>query len=87
LTASNEELARRRYMDFQKMGETVSYETVLAEIVGRNIRDSNREIAPLKMASDAIHIDSTNLKIQEVVDKILTIVNDRLSRCFTGLPG
>jgi cytidylate kinase len=74
-------------MDFQKMGETVSYETVLAEIVGRNIRDSNREIAPLKMASDAIHIDSTNLKIQEVVDKILTIVNDRLSRCFTGLPG
>lgn len=87
LTASDEELARRRYIDLQKAGESVSYETVLADIIERNIRDSTREIAPLKMAPDAICIDSTNMKIQEVVDKILSIVNDRLSRCFTGSPG
>lgn len=87
LTASNEELARRRYLDLQRMGESISYETVLADIVERNIRDSTRNIAPLKMAPDAICIDSTNLKIQEVVNKILSIVNDKLSGCFTGSPG
>ncbi|MBC7320831.1 (d)CMP kinase [bacterium] len=78
LTASNEELARRRYKDLQKMGEKVSYETVLAEIIERNIRDSTREIAPLKPAPDAVYIDSTNLKIQEVIDKILSVVKDKI---------
>ncbi|MCX7796279.1 MAG: (d)CMP kinase [bacterium] len=78
LTASNEELARRRYKDLQKMGEKVSYETVLAEIIERNARDSTREIAPLRPASDAVYIDSTNLKIQEVIDKILSVVRDRI---------
>lgn len=87
LSASNEELARRRYIDLQRLGEAVSYETVLADIIERNTRDSTREVSPLKMAPDAIFIDSTNMKIQEVVDRILSAVNDRLSKCFTGLPG
>lgn len=78
LTASNEELARRRYRDLQRIGEKVSYETVLAEIIERNVRDSTREIAPLKPASDAIYIDSTNLKIQEVIDKILSVVRNKV---------
>ncbi len=78
LTASNEELARRRYKDLQKMGERIPYEVVLAEIIERNIRDSTREIAPLKPAPDAIYIDSTNLKIQEVIDKILLVVKDKI---------
>lgn len=78
LTASNEELARRRYRDLQRIGEKVSYETVLAEIIERNVRDSTREIAPLKPAPDAIYIDSTNLKIQEVIDKILSVVRNKV---------
>jgi len=87
LTASNEELAKRRYNDLQKMGEKISYETVLAEIIERNTRDSTREIAPLKAAPDAVYIDSTNLKIQEVVDRILLVVKDKVMECSTGLPG
>lgn len=78
LTASNEELARRRYRDLQKMGERVSYETVLAEIIERNMRDSTREIAPLKPAPDAVYIDSTNLNIQDVIDRVLSVVKDKI---------
>jgi len=69
------------------MGEKISYETVLAEIIERNTRDSTREIAPLKAAPDAVYIDSTNLKIQEVVDRILLVVKDKVMECSTGLPG
>lgn len=78
LTASNEELARRRYKDLQKIGEMVSYETILAEIIERNTRDSTRSIAPLRPAPDAVCIDSTSLKVQEVVDKILLVVKEKV---------
>lgn len=87
LTASNEELARRRYKDLEMLGEKATYESVLVDIIERNTRDSTRSIAPLKSAPDAICINSTNMKIQEVVDKILGIVEEKISKCFTGLPG
>jgi cytidylate kinase len=87
LTASNEELARRRYKDLKMLGEKVTYESVLTDIIERNTRDSTRKIAPLKSAPDAICIDSTNMRIQEVVDNILNIVGEKISRCSTGLRG
>jgi cytidylate kinase len=77
LTASNEELARRRYKDLELLGERVTYESVLADIIERNTRDTTRKIAPLVPASDAICIDSTNMKIQEVVNSILSIIEGK----------
>ncbi len=53
-------------------GEKISLEQVLTEVKERDHRDSTRAIAPLKKAEDAIEIDSSNLSINEVVDKMLS---------------
>jgi len=73
LTASIEERARRRFEELQAKGQTVNLEAIKNEIALRDKQDSEREIAPLKQADDAILIDSTNLQIAEVVEKILTL--------------
>ena len=73
LTASIEERARRRFEELQAKGQTVNLDAIKNEIVLRDKQDSEREIAPLKQADDAILIDSTNLQIAEVVEKILTL--------------
>lgn len=74
LDASAEERARRRLKQNQEKGISGSYEEVLKSIMDRDERDKNRKIAPLRQAEDAIYIDSTNMSIEEVVDKIVKIV-------------
>ncbi len=74
LDASAEERARRRLKQNQEKGISGSYVKVLESIMDRDERDKNREIAPLKQAEDAIYIDSTNMTIEEVVDKIVKII-------------
>ncbi len=73
LTASVEERARRRVIQ-----ENVDYETILKDIQERDFKDSNRELAPLKQASDAILLDTTSLTIDDVVEKIINLVNERI---------
>ena len=73
LTASIEERARRRFEELQAKGQTADLAAVKKEIALRDKQDSEREFAPLKQAEDAILIDSTNLMIDEVVGKILTL--------------
>ena len=75
LDATPEERARRRFKQNQEKGINSNYEEILSEIKIRDERDMTREISPLKKASDAIYIDSTNLSIDEVVYKILEIAN------------
>ena len=77
LDASPEERATRRMKQNQEKGIETSYEEVLRNIIDRDKRDSNREIAPLKRADDAIYIDSTNMTIEEVARDIMKIVNDK----------
>ncbi len=77
LDASQEERAKRRVKQNQEKGITTSYEEVLKNIIDRDKRDSTREIAPLKQAEDAIYIDSTNMTIEEVVNKIVGIIKER----------
>lgn len=77
LDASPEERAIRRMKQNQEKGIETSYEEVLKNIIDRDKRDSNREIAPLKRADDAIYIDSTNMTIEEVAREIMEIVNDK----------
>lgn len=71
LTASAEERARRRYQQLQEKGIDANFDRLLAGIEARDERDSNRAVAPLKPADDAIVLDSTRMNIQEVFNKVL----------------
>ena len=55
-------------------GTKLDYEQVLKEIIERDTRDSNRAIAPLKQADDAIYVDSSKMTIDEVTNKIIEII-------------
>ena len=70
LTATPEARAERRYKELKNRGLSVDYSTILEDIIKRDYIDSHREIDPLKKAEDAIEIDTTNLTIEEVVEKI-----------------
>lgn len=74
LTANAEERARRRYLQLKEKGEAVTLSSLLEEIRARDGRDTNRSIAPLKPADDAIILDSTTMTIEQVLEKILSEV-------------
>lgn len=77
LSASPEERARRRCEQLEGQGESVDYDRVLTEIRQRDERDRNRDVAPLKKADDAVEIDTTQLTIDEVVDRIVELARER----------
>jgi len=70
LTASTEARARRRHRELLERGQNSSLETVLADLKRRDEMDIHRTISPLRPAGDAIIIDTENLSLQQVVDKI-----------------
>lgn len=73
LTASVAERARRRWQDLQNQGENIDIQQLERDIQQRDERDSNRAIAPLKKADDAIDLVTDNLTIDEVVEKIIDL--------------
>lgn len=77
LTATAEERALRRCKENEKLGIESNYEIILEEIKERDFKDSNREISPLKKASDAILIDTTNMNIEEVSNTIIKLIDER----------
>lgn len=74
LTASAEIRAKRRYDELIGRGTPVEYETVLQDIIQRDYNDSHREVAPLKPAEDAVILDSSCLTLEEVVAKVIELV-------------
>ena len=80
LTASPEVRAKRRYDEILAKGGSVEYDVILEEIKVRDYKDSTREISPLKQAQDAILIDTSYLTIDEVVEKISKLINERLEK-------
>jgi len=70
LTASTAERAKRRYKELLERGGNTSLEIVLAELKHRDEMDIQRTVSPLKAAEDAIIIDTENLSLEQVVDKI-----------------
>lgn len=74
LTASVDTRADRRYKELKEKGLDVNLEEIKKEIETRDYRDINREIAPLRQVEEAILIDSSNLSIEEVVEKIISFV-------------
>jgi len=77
LTAPAEERAERRCLELKQRGYAANYDEVLAEIKGRDTRDTTREHSPLRAAPDAVHIDTGGLTIDQVVERVLGAVRGR----------
>ena len=75
LDANVEERAKRRFLQNQEKNIDMSYEEILQNIKMRDENDKAKEIGALKIADDAIVIDTTHLTIDEVVEKIINIIN------------
>ncbi|WP_279142354.1 (d)CMP kinase [Photobacterium phosphoreum] len=78
LDASAEERATRRMNQLQKKGLDVSFTSLLSEIQERDYRDRNRAVAPLRPADDALVLDSTEMSIEQVLEKVLAYVDAKL---------
>lgn len=77
LTASPEERAKRRYMEYEEKGIQADYEVLLEEIKQRDYQDSNREVSPLCQASDAVAIDTTSMTIEEILETIIGLLTQK----------
>jgi cytidylate kinase len=73
LTASPEARARRRFLELQAKGQTPAFEDVLGDLQRRDLADSTRAVAPLCKAPDAVELDSSDLGLDEVVDRIVAL--------------
>ena len=78
LTASAEVRAGRRQKQLKEQGHDAKMSGLVRDIQERDARDMGRKDSPLKPADDALIIDTDQLSIDEVVDKVLTLVNSRL---------
>jgi cytidylate kinase len=77
LTASAEERAQRRHKQLIGKGSAASLAALSREIAERDLRDSTRQVAPLKPAPDALQLDSTGLGIEAVVERVLSFGRER----------
>ena len=80
LTASPETRANRRYLELTEKGETCDMNAILKDIIERDVRDMNRAVSPLKQAEDAVLVDSSEMGIDEVVEKILSVYREKVNR-------
>ena len=74
LTASSLVRAKRRYEELAAKGEVCNLEKIRADIEERDYRDMHREISPLRQAEDAILIDSSDMTVEEVISRIISLV-------------
>lgn len=79
LDATPEERAKRRVKQNEQKGIKISYKDILENIKFRDNNDKTSNVAPLKQAEDAIYIDSSNMTINEVVEKIVKIIKEKLN--------
>lgn len=77
LTASADVRAKRRYDEYRAKGMDCDYEEILNTVKKRDMQDMTRAIAPLKQADDAVLLDTSDLSIEEVVDRILEICAEK----------
>jgi cytidylate kinase len=76
LTASADERANRRYKELIAKGEECTFEKIKQDIITRDYNDSHRALAPLKKADDATEIDTTEMTIEEVINKMISVLGD-----------
>ena len=77
MVASPEARAKRRFVELQAKGEDCTYESVLADIITRDTNDSTRKTAPAIPAKDAVHLDNSDLNIEETVQKVIEIIESK----------
>lgn len=75
LTAAARTRAERRFLELKEKGVECHIDKIEQDIIERDNRDMNREISPLKQADDAVLVDSSNMNIEQVVEKISDIIN------------
>jgi len=80
VTASPEVRARRRFLERQAQFDTVTYETVLADIQRRDARDASRESAPMRPATDAILLDTSDLDIEAAFDAAVGLIKRKIGQ-------
>ena len=73
LTASVETRAKRRFLELQEKGEPADLAKIAADIEDRDYRDMHRDISPLRQAEDATLVDSSDMTIDQVVERILEL--------------
>lgn len=80
LTAQPEVRAKRRYLELEKRGEKVDFDTLLAEIKQRDYNDSHRAVSPMAPAADAIMLDSSDMTEAEVTERVVSLARERMGR-------
>jgi cytidylate kinase len=85
LTASAEERADRRFNQLKDMGQDVNMLRLLQSIKARDERDANRTVAPLVPAKDALVLDSTDLNVEQVLEKIEMFIEEKLTKTSTSV--
>ncbi len=78
LTASTQVRARRRYEELRAKGSEESLECVERKIIERDEADRNRAISPLREAEDAVHVDTSDMTVEEAVDRVLEICQEKM---------
>lgn len=77
LTADSKERARRRHEELKAGGQEIDLDMLHEQITQRDFYDETRTVSPLKPAPDAVHIDTTNIDAQEVVNQMMEIINKK----------
>ncbi len=77
VTATLEERAKRRLGEFTQRGIEISMDNVIEELRKRDLKDSTRDISPLKKAEDALEVDTTHMHPEQVVERILKLIDRR----------
>jgi len=85
LSASVEERAKRRFEELACKGEPVTLAGTIADVAERDRQDSERDIAPLRQADDAILIDSSRLSIDEVLTRMVTMCRNKIESMESSL--
>lgn len=80
LTATTEERARRRWVELKEKGVSSDIKNIEFDIKERDHRDMTREFAPLRQAEDAVYLDSSDMSINEVVEKIISLYKNCIAK-------
>ncbi|MDG2342538.1 MAG: (d)CMP kinase [Cytophagales bacterium] len=79
MTADIDVRAKRRFEDMKKNNPDITYSDVLKNLTERDSKDSNRKDSPLRVADDAIIIDTSSLEIDEQIKKIIDLIKNKFS--------
>jgi cytidylate kinase len=80
LTAPPEVRARRRFDELSASDKTVTFEETLADVIARDRADTDRPVAPLRCAADALVVDSSGRPVGEIIEEMARIVEERAAR-------